>query len=403
MDNIIQKFYSNGKDGSQNYNKLGAFSSSMITNRNPISSITHKTIEDFKPKINNINPPTQSMNYKTLTPQRYTKISNEEFLKPKKLVFNSSSDMLFYNPFKFHQRGELSLLKENVLYENKRNATKMQMIEEKMKNLELKNQRLEVINNFFFDMLEKNNLGNEEFYRNYPQRAQIEEIKNINEESEYSSSESNYFRKRKHKKIHKSRSDIDINRNDYKSQFDALSFQKKTSQNARTILENIKKNLGTYLVEEELKKNERFQSINEGINELKNDLTSKLDKIQKKQNQQMQKIAYCLLHSGDKKVEGLAMSLFNYDFPNFDYLENIYKNDKNFYKFKEEDDENNYENNFDIQNKHNNELISKRNSERSSFENYLRSPASTKKNSLKRNQSQIEMLRKPSIRFREDY
>ena len=115
----------------------------------------------------------------------------------------------------------------------------------------------------------------------------------------------------------------------------------------------------------------------------------------------MQKIAYCLLHSGDKKVEGLAMSLFNYDFPNFDNSENIYNNEKNFYKFKGEDDENN-ENNFDIQNKYNNELISERNSERSSIGNYFRSAAS-KKNSLKRNQSQIEMLRKPSIRFREDY
>ena len=389
MNNIIQKFYSNGKDGSQNYSKLGAFSSSMITNLNPISSITYKSIEDFKPKTNVINLSTYTNNYKTLTPQRYTKVPNDEYLKPKQLVFNSSSDMLFYNPFKFNQKGELSLLKENALYENRKNATKMQMIEEKMKNLELKNQRLEVINNFFFDMLEKNNLSKNEFNR---KGDEFEEIKNINDdESEYSSSESNYFRKRKkHKKIHKSRSDIDLNKNDYKNKFDALNFQQKTAQNARNILDNIKKNLGTYLVEEELKKNERFQSINEGINELKSDLIHKLDKIQKKQNQQMQKIAYCLLHSGDDKVEGLAMSLFNNDFPNFNYFENIYNNEKNLYKSKGENDEYN-------------ELINKRNSGQNSFRNYFRSTMSSKRNSLKRNQSQIEMIRNPNIRFREDY
>ena len=83
--------------------------------------------------------------------------------------------------------------------------------------------------------------------------------------------------------------------------------------NARAVLNNIKKNLGNYLVEEELKKNEQIQSLNEGINELKSDLNIKLDKIQKNQNQQMQRIYYCLLNSGDKNVESTAFSLFNYN------------------------------------------------------------------------------------------
>ena len=51
--------------------------------------------------------------------------------------------MLYHNSFRFNPRGELSLLKENISYQNKKNATKIQMIEEKMKHLELKNQRLE--------------------------------------------------------------------------------------------------------------------------------------------------------------------------------------------------------------------------------------------------------------------
>ena len=122
----------------------------------------------------------------------------------------------------------------------------------------------------------------------------------------------NYYRK-KRKKFKKSRSEINLNRYDiYKrQQFDHLAFQQKTAMNAREILNNIKKNLGTYLVEEELKKNEQYQSLNEGINELKADLNNKLDRIQQSQKKQMQKIYYCLLNSGDKNVENAAFKLLN--------------------------------------------------------------------------------------------
>ena len=56
----------------------------------------------------------------------------------------------------------------------------MQMMEEKMKNLELKSQRLEVINDFFFDMFE-NNLVKEELKR---QRGIKEEKENKEEEDD---------------------------------------------------------------------------------------------------------------------------------------------------------------------------------------------------------------------------
>ena len=120
MDSVIQKFYSNGKDTGQNYRHLGVFSSSMITNRNPISSLTRKTIADSNPKINSINtinPSTHNITYntyKTFTPQRNPKMTREEFLNPKKLVFNSSSDMLYHNPFRYNPRGELNLMKERI-------------------------------------------------------------------------------------------------------------------------------------------------------------------------------------------------------------------------------------------------------------------------------------------------
>jgi hypothetical protein len=319
MDNIIQKFYSNGKDGPAQYSQFGAFSSNMIQNQNPISSLSTKAISDIKPAYKKITPKTQPLNYRSepYIPPKPPRMTQEEFLRPKKLMFNSSSDMLFNN-LRYNPRGEIGLMKENLSLMNKKNATKIQMIEEKMKNLELKNQRLEVINDFFFDMFE-NNLIQDEIKKQRLKKFE-EENKIINEDSsEYNDINNyneNYYRK-KRKKFKKSRSNVDLNRYERfkKKEFDPIAFQQKTEMNARAVLNNIKNNLGTYLVEEELKKNEQFQSLNEGINELKTDLNNKLEKIQKNQNQQMQKIYYCLLNSGDKNVESAAFRLLN-DFEN---------------------------------------------------------------------------------------
>ena len=162
----------------------------------------------------------------------------------------------------------------------------------------------------------ENNLVRDEINKNRKLKAEEEENKILNEDNDYyvdtNERNQNYYRK-KRKKFKKSRSEINLNRYDiYKrQQFDPLAFQQKTAMNAREILNNIKKNLGTYLVEEELKKNEQYQSLNEGINELKADLNNKLDRIQQSQKKQMQKIYYCLLNSGDKNVENAAFKLLN--------------------------------------------------------------------------------------------
>ena len=330
MDNIIQKFYSNGKESNIPYTQFGAFSSGMIANQNPITSLSIKTINDIKPAIN---PNSQKkLQYKTYTPLKPRGMTQEEFLRPKNLMFNSSSDML-YNNLRYNQPGEIRLMKEDLSLMNKKNATKIQMIEEKMKNLELKNQRLEVINDFFFDMFE-NNLVKDEIKRK--RKAKNEENKILYEDnSEYcNDNENNNYYKSKRKKFKKSRSDINLNtydryiRYNNKKEFDPVEFQQITAQNARNVLNNIKKNLGTYLVEEELKKNEQFQTLSEGINELKTDLNQKLDKIQQNQKQQMQKIYYCLLNSGEKNIENVALRLLeDYSNKNIDLMRKIYDKD----------------------------------------------------------------------------
>ena len=318
MDNIIQKFYSTGKDEPPHYSQFSAFSSNMIQNPSTLTSFNIKRICDIKPPYKPIKPKAETLKYKPYTPLKPRGMTQDEFLRKRNLMFNGSSDMLFDN-LRYNPRGEIDLMKENLTLMNKKNVTKIQMIEEKMKNLELKNQRLEVINDFFFDMFE-NNLAKDKIQKQRELKALEEEKKLINEDSSdflYSNDtndKNEKYYKKKRKKFRKSRSDININRYGgfkRKKEFDPIEFQQRTAMNAREVLNNIKRNLGTYLVEDELKKNEQFQIINEDINELKTDLNNKLDKIQKNQNHQMQKIYYCLLNSGDKNVESVAWRLFN--------------------------------------------------------------------------------------------
>ena len=192
------------------------------------------------------------------------------------------------------------------------------MMEEKMKNLELKSQRLEVINDFFFDMFE-NNLVKEEIQKQRENAAR-REIEN-EENEDYLNSYTG--RRRKNKKIPKGEK-LNLNKYDKDKQkekedavFDAKKFQEKTAQDARDVLDNIKKNVSNYLVEEELKKNERLQDMGEAINELKSQLVNQLEKIQMAQKHQMEKIAFCLLNSGDDKIEDLALRLFSNENTNY--------------------------------------------------------------------------------------
>ena len=403
MDNVIQKFYSNGKEGSQKYSKLGIFSANMISSNklNLSSSNPLQKSAEIKPEFNTINPYIYTNknnnyynnnnynnynNYKNLTSQKNLKMSHDEYLYPKKLIFNSSSDMLYHNPFKYSSKGELSLIKENLLNENKKNNIKMQMIEEKMKNLELKNQKLELLNNFFFDLFEEN-LAKEEIRR----QKEEEEYKNLNEDSDSSDLENDYFlkRKKKLKKLYKNKSEINLNDyNNYKNmQFDALSFQQKTSLNARNILNNIKKKIGNYLVEEEFKKNEQFLNITEGINELKSDLNYKLERMQKNQKQQIQNIANFLLNSENGKIGGLPMNLFNNNFSDINKINTRYRNTS--FPYKEGNINNNIETGMNINS----------NSGKDSFGDNFITIGRNHRNSLKRSQSQISMNRQPNNLF----
>ena len=322
----MQKFYSNGKEEEQKYTQFGAFSNSLMKN----SGLKFKpNISLINPAIHNIETSSQNKIPKTPLNNNISNNADNAFLKPKKLIFNSSSDLFNQNNipknnFAYSSKDEnglekqsipsLKTIKQDINTENKKNSTKMQMMEEKMKNLELKSQRLEVINDFFFDMFE-NNLVKEELKR---QRGIKEEKENKEEEDDYigenleeKGEKKEYQRK---KRNNKKKKDLMINpqlANDeeaYKKQF-----IEKTDKFSRKYLNTVKTDIGLALVEKQLQKNELLNNITEDILDLKGELMNKLEKLEMKQRAEMKTIAYCLQNSGDDNVENLANRLFGDD------------------------------------------------------------------------------------------
>ena len=326
MDNLIQKFYSNGKEEEQKYTQFGAFSNTLM--KNPGTKFNF-----IKPNISVVNPAIHNVETKThisipKTPNKDI-ISNNTYLNPKKLIFNSSSDLFNQNipknNFACSTKNEnglnkepipsLKTIKDNINTENKKNSTKMQMMEEKMKNLELKSQRLEVINDFFFDMFE-NNLVKEELKRQKgikeeKEKKEKEEDENENE-NEISEKSKRIYEKKRKRKNKKRNKELMINNQQEEEEL-MNQFKERTDKISRKYLNNIKTDLGLALVEKQLQKNELLNDITEDILDLKGDLMNKLNRLEMKQKAEIKTIAYCLQNSGDEKVENLATRLFGDD------------------------------------------------------------------------------------------
>ena len=325
MDNLIQKFYSNGKEEEQKYTQFGAFSNSLLKNSGTKFNFIKPNISVVNPAIHNVETKTQISIPKT--PNKDI-ISNNTYLNPKKLIFNSSSDLFNQNipknNFAYSTKNNndinqepiplLKTVKQNINTENKKNSTKMQMMEEKMKNLELKSQRLEVINDFFFDMFE-NNLVKEELKRQ-KEIKEIKEEKEKNEEDIEKEESENPLKnneKKRRRKNGKKKEEIVINNPEEEEEQMMNEFIEKTDKISRKYLNNIKTDLGLALVEKQLQKNELLNDITEEILDLKGDLMNKLERLEMKQKAEIKTIAYCLQNSGDDKVENLATRLFGED------------------------------------------------------------------------------------------
>ena len=319
MDNLIQKFYSNGKEEEQKYTQFGALS----------TNLNFKTTSFIKPNIGTINPSMHNMETATThipkTPNKTTQMTQESFLRPTKLIFNGSSDLFNKSTLpsnKFLDNNNINTItktegnipslhtmKQNFNLESKKNATKMQMMEEKMKNLEFKSQRLEVINDFFFDMFE-NNLVKEEMKR----QRNLKDNKDNKDKNENKEEESDGEERKQKKKSKKSKKKLKNMKMDFlaknKEEMEINEFKNKTKSFARNYLNNVKNDIGMMMVEEQLRKNEELQNMTEDIIGLKGDLLNELERMQMAQNLQMKKIAYCLQNSGDEGIENLATRIF---------------------------------------------------------------------------------------------
>ena len=327
MDSIIEKFYNGGNNiNSNNFTNL------RFQTTNPINTIglshTSKSPLPVRPMISTVNSASINIPHKPILTINTNFNNNLSPVKPHNLAFNSSSDLLYNNKTLTHRRYNsdynMNNIRNNTYADIKRNDTKMQMMEEKMKNLELKSQRLEVINDFFFDMFE-NNLVKEEINKQRENAAKIQKQKNKEEGYEVSSSSSesdsntdsvsNSTKKKKKNKKKMKKKNLNLNNYDFnnilkkKEEFDPIKYQKQKLEHNQEVLDNIKKNVSNYLFEEELKKNEQLQILGETINELKSKLINKLDKMQMVQNHQIEKVMFCLLNSDF--AEDLPTHLFN--------------------------------------------------------------------------------------------
>ena len=309
MDSLLEKFYNGGSLQSRNgFTRFSAFhpNSSMNVGLAPAT----KSPLPVRPLISTVNSTNININHK---PNLTINTNYNNLVTNNNLAFNSSSDLLYNNPGYTHKRYNSEYnIRNNTVADIKRNDTKMQMMEEKMKNLELKSQRLEVINDFFFDMFE-NNLVKEEINKQRENAAKIQKQKYKEEgyevssssesESETDSVSQNNKKTKKNKKKKKQKNlnlnTYDINNMKKKEKFDPIKYQKNKLEYNKDVLEKIRKNVADYLFEEELKKNEQIQIMGEHINELKSKLISKLDKMEMNQQHQIEKIMFCLINSGE--------------------------------------------------------------------------------------------------------
>ena len=282
MDNVVQRFYSSGKDfDNSRYTQFGAFAPN-ITKPPPAVAWPNRS---------------SSAVYGT-----NNKVIDED---SKSVMFVSAHDLV--KPFPLYGR-QYQPQQQQYQQQPQVNASKMHIMEEKMKNLELKAQRLEVINDFFFDMFENNIVKdqiNQQRYQYmqppqlYPQQQQEQIVENA------STAKVRATPKQQLAKVKKAKRDANKPKRP-NIDFDPHEFQAKALKNASKVLKNIKRNVGEYILEEQLKKNEEMQNVLEQITDIKNEVNKRLMRLQKEQEIQLEGLCYVLQNSGIPSVEGMA-------------------------------------------------------------------------------------------------
>lgn len=284
MHTFVDRYYLNDQSRDNRFNNFSAFPSMSNTSLfiNPYSKTTmpvvnqgtHGPFSATQPQhlFPSSNPMMQSQPGATMNKSPFVSTGKSLFL-------NSASDLI-NNQIPKHTK-EFYKTNQEIAQEEKKNTTKLQMMEEKMRGLELKSQRLEVINDFFFDMFE-NNLVKEELKKN-----QLADEGNELEDNAYDYNNEyydeyddynrqdhrgRYNRRKQKKKTKNGRRDaneqlptnesikLNFNQPVTKEQtetkeekvFDPKAFQQKTLKNATKVMKNLKKSVSDYICKNEL-------------------------------------------------------------------------------------------------------------------------------------------------------
>ena len=274
----MQRFYSSGKDfDNSRHTQFGAFAPN-ITKPPPAVALPNRS---------------SSAMYGT---NAYNKANNED---SKSVMFVSAHDLV--KPFPVFGKQQQQQYHQQQQQQPQVNASKMHIMEEKMKNLELKAQRLEVIHDFFFDMFENNIVKdqiNQQRYQHMQQQQQPPAQTYTQPHEQVSTAFKPQVTKQKQREVLKQKR--------LKIDFDPHAFQAKALKNASKVLKSIKRNVGEYILEEQLKKNEEMQSVLEQITDIKNEVNKRLMRLQKEQEIQLEGLCYVLQNSGIPSVEGMA-------------------------------------------------------------------------------------------------
>lgn len=263
MHSFIDRFYLNDQSRDNRFNQFGSFPAMSNTSlfNNPLN----------KPTITAINQATHGT-FAATQPQIQAgaTMNKSPFVNTGKSLFLNSTSDLINNQIPRHTK-EFYKTNQEIAQEEKKNATKLQMMEEKMRGLELKSQRLEVINDFFFDMFE-NNLVKEELKKNQMENGnQFYDNNNpyYDPNNEYydeydangiqgglvnkkGKGKSNKLKREVNQQLplHTNES-VKINQDQIgankESKFDPRAFQQKTLKNVTKVMKNLKKNVADYI------------------------------------------------------------------------------------------------------------------------------------------------------------
>ena len=204
------------------------------------------------------------------------------------LAFYSVGDLATLHPLTYQR---IQSTKNYITSNNMKNNMRMQMLEEKMRKMEEKNEELQVLNNIFFDSLKDNisqSLKRKAFIKRH--LKDIEYLKNINKE-EYDN---------KVEYLNKLAEENNIDFDNYDDNGEPLS----GVQNLEGKIEATKTEIGTLLTKNTMRNDANLNVLRKDVDDIKKELQDKLIEYSNANNKNFEILQeYLLREEQDRKNE----------------------------------------------------------------------------------------------------